>query len=265
MDHGSPYFLQAGTGAGVVCLHSNASSSSQWRGLMDRLSAQHLVLAPDSLGAGNSPPWPAGRVVTLDDEVEFLEPVFAAAGEPFFLVGHSYGASVALIAALRRPERVRALAVYEPTLFGLLEEEAPGQEAANGIRSAAADAALAIEANDHAAAAERFIDYWMGQGAWARIPQARRAPIEASMVNIEGWATALFSEPTRLQAFRALQLPVLYMVGTQSPASSRGVARLLTGALANVTVREFPGLGHMGPVTHAEEVNGAVAEFFARH
>ena len=85
------------------------------------------------------------------------------------------------------------------------------------------------------------------------------------MSNVAGWAKALFSEPTPLHAFRALDLPVLYMVGAQSPSSSRGVARLLTGTLANVTVMEFADLGHMGPVTHPEVVNDAVADFLARN
>ena len=231
MQHFIPYFREAGAGPGVICIHSNASTSSQWRALMERLSSRYRVFAADSLGAGKSPAWPVDRVVTLRDEVALLEPVFAAAGNPFFLVGHSYGAAVALLAALAHPERIRAVAVYEPTLFALLEEEAPGQEAANGIRSAAADAAAAIDANDHAGAARRFIDYWMGPGTWNRLPEARQTPIATSMSNVAGWAKALFSEPTPLHAFRALDLPVLYMVGAQSPSSSRGVARLLTGTL----------------------------------
>jgi pimeloyl-ACP methyl ester carboxylesterase len=260
-----PYFRETGAGPGVVCIHANAGASSQWRALMERLSPSHRIFAPDSFGAGRSPAWPADRVVTLSDEVALLEPVFAEAGDPFFLVGHSYGAAVALVAALARPERIRAIALYEPTLFALLEEEAPGQEAANGIRLAVADAAAAIDAGEPAAAAQRFIDYWMGPGSWAGMPEARQPPIAASMVNVAGWARALFCEPTPLRAFRALDLPVLYMVGGQSPASSRGVARLLTGALANVTVMEFAGLGHMGPVTHPELVNDAVAGFLACH
>ncbi|MGZ5251055.1 MAG: alpha/beta fold hydrolase [Caldimonas sp.] len=265
MQQLTPWFREAGAGPGVVCVHSNASTSSQWRALMERLSPRYRVLAPDSLGAGKSPAWPADRDVSLRDEVALLEPVFAAAGDPFSLVAHSYGASVALIAALARPGRIRALAVYEPTLFSLLEEEAPGQEAANGIRAAAADAAAAIAAGNRPAAAERFIDYWMGPGSWRRMPEARQAPIAASMDNVAGWARALFGEPTPLQAFRALDRPVLYMVGARSPASSRGVARLLSGTLGNVTVMEFADLGHMGPVTHPEVVNDAVEAFLARH
>ena len=184
MQQPTPYFREAGAGPGVICIHSNASTSSQWRALMERLSSSYRVFAPDSLGAGKSPVWPVDGVVTLHDEVALLESVFAAAGDPFFLVGHSYGAAIALLAPLARPDRIRAIALYEATLFALLEEEAPGQEAANGIRSAAADAAAAIDARDHAAAAQRFIEYWMGPGTWSRLPEARQTPIAISMNNV---------------------------------------------------------------------------------
>lgn len=259
-----PFYREAGTGAGVVCLHSNASASAQWRGLMDLLAPRHHVLAPDGYGAGKSPPWPPDRVLALANEVALLEPVFAAAGDPFCLVGHSYGAATALVAALRHPGRVRALALYEPTLFCLLEEEAPGQAAANGIRDAVAAAAAALDAQDLHGAARFFIDYWMGAGAWAATPAPRQALIAASMVNVRGWAQALFGERTPLAAFRGLRVPVLLMTGGRSPASARGVARLLGAALPDVQVREFPGLGHMGPVTDPGPVNEAIAAFLAQ-
>jgi pimeloyl-ACP methyl ester carboxylesterase len=125
------FFREAGVGPGVVCLHSNAGSSSQWRGLLDTLSPKYRVFAPDSYGAGKSVDWASDRVIALKDEVAFIEPVFAAAGAPFSLVGHSYGAAVALIAALANPRRVQAMALYEPTLFSLIDEESPSPKAAH--------------------------------------------------------------------------------------------------------------------------------------
>ena len=264
MNAPEPFFREAGTGPGVVCIHANASASGQWRALMDLLAPSFRVFAPDSYGSGRSPSWPSDRVMRLRDEAELIEPVFARAGAPFTLVGHSYGAAVALIAALANPARVRAMALYEPTLFALIDADKPAPNDADGIRNAAADAAAALDAGNQDAAAERFIDYWMGAEAWKRTPEERKPPIAASMRNIRRWGHALFTEPTPLAAFRSLDVPVLYMTGGRSTASARGVARLLAPALPRVEVVEFADLGHMGPVTHPDVVNAAIRRFLER-
>jgi pimeloyl-ACP methyl ester carboxylesterase len=204
------------------------------------------------------------RPLCLGDEVELIEPVLARAGSPLVLVGHSYGAAVALIAALRQPARVKALVLYEPTLFSLIEAESPQPNQADGIRQAVAAAAEALDRGDENGAAEQFIDYWMGVGSWASMPESRKSPIAASVKNVRRWAQALFTEPAPLAAFRALDMPVLYMVGGRSTASAHGVSRLLAPALPRVTQQRFDSLGHMGPVTDPEPVNRAIEDFLAR-
>lgn len=264
MTHDPPFVREAGTGPAVVCLHCNASSSSQWRDLMDTLSPRFHVLAPDSYGAGKSIDWPSDRTICLDDEIAFLEPVLRAAGERFFIVAHSYGAAIALKAALREPRRVHALVVYEPTLFSLIDAESPQPNAADGIRDAVQAAGKALDEGSPDGAAQHFIDYWMGPSSWANTPDARKAPISASIVNVRRWGHALLTEPTALDAFRILDIPVLYMVGQSSPQSSLGVARLMTGALPRAEVIQFDGLGHMGPITHPRQVNEVIADFLDR-
>lgn len=265
MPRHEPFFREAGAGPGVVCIHSNASNSAQWRALMEHLAPKFHVLAPDSYDSGKGPHWPSDRVIYLRDEAALIEPVVRRAGSSLAFVGHSYGAAVALIAALANPERVRALALYEPTLFALLDAETPAPNEADGIRTTVAGAGAALDAGNQDAAAERFIDYWMGTGAWKQTPEPRRLPIAASVKNVRRWAHALFTEPTPLQAFRSLNVPVLYMVGKRSTPSAHGVARLLTMALPRVEVVEFENLGHMGPVTHPDTVNQVIGEFLERH
>ena len=220
-----PFFREAGTGPGVVCTHANASTSGQWHRLMDLLTPTFRVLAPDLYGSGKSPDWPSDRIISLLDEVAFIEPVLARAGSPLALVGHSYGAAVALIAALANPSRIRAIALYEPTLFALLDAETPPPNEAEGIRNAVAEASIALDAGNQDAAAERFIDYWMGSGAWEQTPEQRKPPIAASVTNVRRWAYALFTEPTPLEAFRSINVPVLYMVGKCSRPSTRAMGR----------------------------------------
>jgi pimeloyl-ACP methyl ester carboxylesterase len=264
MAEPAPFFREAGAGPGVVCVHSNASSSSQWRALMDDLAPGFHVLAGDSYGHGKGPAWPSDRTIVLRDEVALLEPLFAAAGHPFSLVGHSYGGAVALVAAAAQPHRVRALALYEPTLFSLVKASgSPGATA--GIEDAVRRAGLALDAGDTGRAAQSFIDFWMGDGAWDQTPEPRKGPIAAAMVNVRGWARALMKEPTPLEAFARLDIPVLYMTGSTSPESSLSVARLLTAALPRVQMIEFEGLGHMGPLTHPQVVNPAIVRFLQEH
>ena len=75
------------------------------------------------------------------------------------------------------------------------------------------------------------------------------------------WAHALMKEPTPLEAFARLDVPVLYLVGSASPRSSRAVAERLVPILPHVLVVELAGLGHMAPVTHPTVVNEAIAAF----
>ena len=85
-----------------------------------------------------------------------------------------------------------------------------------------------------------------------------------SIANVRGWAWALMRELTSLAALRSVNVPVLYMMGSESPASSRAVGRLLTRTLPRVEVVEFKGLGHMAPVTHPEPINEAISRFLER-
>lgn len=259
------HFRDTGTGPSVVCLHSNASQSSQWRELTDTLAPRFRVLSPDAYGSGKSPNWPSDQVITLADEVAFMAPVLATAGERFSLVGHSYGAAVALRTALTLPQRVQAMALYEPTLFSLLDAATPPPNAADGIRQAVQASVQALQADAPEEAARHFIDYWMGAGSWAQMPEARKPAIAAATRHVRRWGHALMTEPTPLAAFSQLQIPVLYMVGGRSPASAQAVAELLTATLPQVEVVRFEGLGHMAPLTHAAQVNAVVADFLHRH
>ncbi len=259
MPAAEPYFREAGAGPGVVCLHSNASTSGQWRDLIDVLATSRHVLAPDCYGSGRSPDWPSDRIITLRDEAAFLEPVLDRAGAPFALVGHSYGAAIALRIALDDPSRVDRLVLYEPTLFNLVDQQGPPPNGADGIRNAVESAGAALDAGDRDAAAAHFIDFWMGPGSWAATPPERKPAIAGSVVNVRRWRHAVLTEWIPPDAFRALDIPVLYMLGERSPEPAQAVARVLVPLLPRVRLLCFEGLGHMAPITHAQTVNAEIA------
>jgi pimeloyl-ACP methyl ester carboxylesterase len=257
----APYFREAGEGTAVVCLHASASSSGQWRALMERLAPRFRVLAVDLYGSGKTSPWPGEHPMVLDDQVALLDPVFQAAGDRFHLIGHSLGGAIALKAALSNRDRLISLVLYEPVLFSVLVADAPESAAAREILAVRDDTIRWVDQGDLDAAAERFVDYWTGEGTWAATPENRRQAIAAAMRAERPEEHALFSDPTPLHAFAAIDVPTLFLTGTRSKASVRAIARLLTAVLPRVRVEEIDGVGHMAPVTHPERVNPLIERF----
>ena len=125
------------------------------------------------------------------------------------------------------------------------------------------DTVVAVEAGRPDASGERFVNYWMGAGTWAGLAEARREAITTQMQQVKAEWHAVFMESTPLSAVAALDVPVLYLTGAESPSSSLEVARLLTKTLPQVTAVEVKGAGHMAPLTHPERVNALIEDFVA--
>jgi pimeloyl-ACP methyl ester carboxylesterase len=261
MQSQAPFFREAGTGTPVVCIHSSASSSGQWRPLMERLTHQFRVIAVDLYGSGKTAEWPHDQPMHLDDETALLGPVFQAAGGRFHLIGHSLGGAIALKAALTADDRLMSLVLYEPVLFSVLMADAPESDAAREIVAVREDTIRLIDEGNLNASAERFVDYWKGAGAWAAIPEPRRPAIAQAMRAVKPEWHAVFHEPTPLEAFAEIDVPTLFLTGTKSKASVKAVARLLTKVLPRVCVEEIEGVGHMAPVTHPERINPLIEKF----
>jgi pimeloyl-ACP methyl ester carboxylesterase len=228
---------------------------------MERLANRFRVIAVDLYGSGKTPAWPADRAMYLDDEIALLDSVFDAAGDRFHVIGHSFGGAIALKTALRYPGRLHSLTVYEPVLFSMLMADAPQSAAAREILSVRDDTIRLVEEGDLNASAERFVDYWLGDGAWAATPEARRPALAASMRTVQSEWHAAFNEPTPLHAFTAIDIPTLFLTGGDTTAAARAVARLITAVLRRAHVAEIAGVGHMAPVTHPDQVNPIIERF----
>ena len=248
----------------VVLLHSSASSSRQWDTIGAALSPASTVVAPSLLGYDSRAPWPLERALTLEDEAAALEPVLAAAPRPVHLVGHSYGGAVALQLALRRPDAIASLTLYEPVRFALLFG-APGLAAAGDeiVRVGRRVVELA-EAGDAHAAAAGFVDYWSGKGAWATLSAARQDAVAARMTKVAAEFSALFADSVPASAYAALAMPVRLLRGDASPLPARGVASRLNELLPCSTLVTLRGGVHMQPVSDPCSVVAALPHWLAR-
>ncbi len=104
------HYVDAGHGPPVVLLHGFPEFSYSWRRQIAALeNAGFRVLAPDLPGYNESskPPHVADyRLLAIADDIAAFIEQFEP---PCVLVGHDWGASVAWLVAMRRPELLRKL------------------------------------------------------------------------------------------------------------------------------------------------------------
>jgi pimeloyl-ACP methyl ester carboxylesterase len=102
------YYEEDGSGPPLVLLHPGGADSRVFGEVVPGLAGRFRVLRPDRRGHGRTPDveGPISYELMARDTIAFLEEVV---GGPAFLVGHSDGALVALVVALRRPDLVRRL------------------------------------------------------------------------------------------------------------------------------------------------------------
>jgi len=258
-----PHVRRAGEGPAVLCLHSSTSSSKQWEALIEKMSGDYRVVAPDLYGYGRSPEWDGARALALTDEIELLQPVLDSLCERFHLVGHSYGAAVAFKIALMYPRRVRSLVAYEPVLFNLLNANTDSPVALD-IGRMKDDVLGMVAARNLEGAARRFVDYWSGHGAYDRMSEWQRETVAKRMPKVVADFDAVMNNPSTLADYRRFEIPTLFLYGAQSPESTRLIAEWLGGALQKAEVRALLPLGHMGPLTHAEQVYTLIDRFIRR-
>jgi pimeloyl-ACP methyl ester carboxylesterase len=103
-----------GSGPAVVFLHSLAGHTGQWAAQLEHVRKSRRGVALDLRGHGRSEP-PSDGHYWIEAQVPDVDAVVDALGlERFALVGHSFGAGVALEYAAARPARVTHLVVADP-------------------------------------------------------------------------------------------------------------------------------------------------------
>ncbi|MEX2321059.1 MAG: alpha/beta hydrolase, partial [Saccharospirillum sp.] len=173
------------------------------------------------------------------------------------LVGHSYGAAVALAFAQKHPERVERLVLFEPVCFSILDASDAGLEGLAPVLQVFDDATTA---SDPTAQARRFIEYWNGPGAFDAMPE-RLQKLFSHQVRKVGLDFQALMHPTfNAEALTPLADRLTLLHGEQTRASALALIHQLQRWLPDVRVVNTPG-GHMAPLTHETAVNTLIEQW----
>ena len=112
------HYIESGSGRTVVMIHGNAGGVEDFEfGVVELLSREYRVIAIDRAGHGKSDR-PGGKAATLEYQASLLHQTLAHLGitQPV-LVGHSWGAALALAYVLKYPGEVSAMVLLAPAAY----------------------------------------------------------------------------------------------------------------------------------------------------
>lgn len=247
----SPMITQ-GHGPPVLLLHASLSSKEQWLALM-KTHTDYQFIAIDLLGYGQnlaiSEEDSLLQKFSLDQEVEVISKTLPRT-DKLTLVGHSYGGAVAMAYALRYPQNVEQLILYEPVLFGLLPQNDPGWMEIDKLTH---DLNKQQTVNGWAACAADFVDYWNQPGAFSKLPEALQQGFTLTMPKVMFDFNAITHLGFELDSIGELSVPIKLLYGERTKLSTRRVIQCLH-SFESVKAYELQGMGHMGPLTHQAKV-----------
>jgi pimeloyl-ACP methyl ester carboxylesterase len=259
------FYELRGHGVPLVLVHGSWVSHRSWDPVAPRLAEEFRVLVYDRRGHSASER-PAGPGSVREDVADLAALIEALGLAPAWVVGSSFGGSIALRLAGERPELVRGLVVHEPPLFGLLADDPSFTRLGEAAGASIAAVLRRIAAGDFAGAAEQFVEeVALGPGSWAALPPelrevfAENAPTFADEANDP---EQLAFEPGWLAGFAR---PLLLSQGDASPPPFAPVIARLASALPGAEVRTFRGAGHVPHTTHPDAYVENLVEFVRRH
>ena len=209
-------YVEQGQGVPVVFVHGAISDHRAWMYQQDAVARDYQFIAFDQryFGTGG---WPDdGSKFSVATHIADLSAFIRGLNRgPVHVVGWSYSGGIVLGAALRNPDLVRSVFVYEPdgSLIPLVKDPAD-VKVISEERKGLAPAVTASKAGDNAGAVRQLLDWVNGQsGAFDTLAPAIRS------MNVDNARTVplAFAAPTPPEMscaqLAALKLPVTFAVG----------------------------------------------------
>ena len=258
----------------ILAVHPSGSSYRQFSKLPAYVAPGYAskLVGLNMFGYGKSDPWDAGyRTPTLEDLVSLVDGVIAAEGrsQDWHFLGHSMGGGLLLTAAgLRRhiASRLVSLNVFEPNLFCLLTAGNDEEREMAKVGEEFFDNMLAAAyRDDWDAWGQTFYQFWF-TGDWSCIDECARA----KLVNTTLPTTIHEIEALKWGFEQGQEYAEMLLMNLQTVQGRKRFllshdpgpgSKVVSIAMANLLKREAgfeiliaPAGGHMGPVTHPQQV-----------
>ena len=266
IDNGATYransrgrieYDEHGDGAALVFVAGSFSTGAAWRNVVGALKGHWRVVTTSLLGYGTDERRDA-CAPRMEDEIAVLEKVIRRAGDgaAVHLVGHSFGAQVALATAVRGRAPLASLGLIEPPCPAILRLAGDHTNFA-AFRAMTERYTAAWQAGERRCA-RHVIDFYGGPGTFDAFPdRVREFMMQTTPANLIDWKLA-YGDATPAEVLATVTVPTLVLRGTLGHPAVRRSNELVAGALPNATLVDVPDAGHFMIATHAADVAARV-------
>ena len=232
-----------------LLLHCTLARSEALLPLAQTLPGDSVLM--DLLGHGRSEDWDKRG----DYQTENMAAAIDLCDRPLHVIGHSFGATVALRMALDHPDRVARLTLIEPVYFALATDADARADHIARFTSIYA----AYDAGDLDRAARLFHGDW-GGGAWAALPAHTRAAFARRMPLIMAGVPAIQDDIHAVKArLSKVSVPVSLIRGETSPPIIPAIHAAICASVPQAQDHVIAGAGHMVPMTDTAAVAALIA------
>jgi pimeloyl-ACP methyl ester carboxylesterase len=257
------YEVTGREGVPLVLVHGSWGSHHGWDLVVPGLAGSFQVVTFDRRGHSESER-PSRQGSVREDVADVAALIEHLKLGPAWVIGNSFGASIALRLAGARADLLKGVIAHEPPLVGLLTSEpsmAPMLEEVGKKMGAVVER---IASGDHVGAAEQFVEtVALGPGSWARLPHELQQTFVTNALTFLDEARDPEQLVFDLAWIRGFPHPLLLTMGDQSPPMFAPVIAKLGAARGEVVI--FSGAGHIPHVTHPSAYVETVTAFIRKH
>ncbi|MEM7719014.1 MAG: alpha/beta hydrolase [Pseudomonadota bacterium] len=240
----------------LALIHCALGRASNWRPFLNALERPVSPLLIELPGHGLAEAYDTTRDYA-DQAVELA--LDEMPSEPVALIGHSFGAVIALRIAVERPYRVASLVLIEPPFFAAVK----GRWAFERVERDLAAFSKKMGAGEHATAAKEFHALFGDGTAWSDLSPDQRAYMVDRIPLVPPGDTLIFEdrrgllEPDRLEE---LDMPVTFVDGGDTHPVMSEIISTIGDRIPDADWVTIPNAGHMLPLTHPERLVEAIGD-----
>jgi non-heme chloroperoxidase len=257
--------LVRGTGPEVVFVHGAVGDYRIWDAIVAQLVDDYRVVAVSRRYHWPQLATPSAGDYTFAHQADDLAHVLQARSGKAHLVGHSYGAGVALLVALDHPELIRSLVLIEPPFSSVVPPTENGFTSEVASRdSLVATIRTAVSAGMDERAAEQLIDWVQaGAGRFSDLPAKVQEQVHANARTI-GPTYSSSSPRIACDDLRKLRVPVLVVSGDKTRHWYQMIARHTKDCIPQAEISTIRNAGHMLIAQQPLATATVLAGFFKR-